>query len=116
MTEIALETDKTAVAKQLLPSPKLQHRNHLFLCHVCLQQNSTVPSISQTFVGFHDAFDFQASVCFELQKLPRSTATIHNAQCHSPKQVAQPQHCSKGNVAEGHWKLVTRGNTLSENT
>ena len=63
-------------AKQLLPSPKLQHRNHLVLCHVCLQQNSTLPSISQTFVGFHDAFDFQASVCFELQKLPHSTATV----------------------------------------
>ncbi len=43
---------------------------------VCVQQNSTLPSISQTFVGFHDAFDFQASVCFELQKLPHSTATV----------------------------------------
>ena len=62
MTEIALETDKTAVAKQLLPSPTLQHRNHIFLCHVCVQQNSTLPSISQTSVGFHDAFDFQANV------------------------------------------------------
>ena len=64
-------------AKQMLPSPKLQHRNHLFLCHVRLQQNSTLPSISQTFVGFHDAFDFQAGVCFELQKLAHSTAAVH---------------------------------------